>query len=190
MITLGITGGIGCGKTTICKILSLLDIPLFISDIEAKKLMVENHQIKTKLTTILGDKSYFPTGQLNKPYISNLIFNNPKTLELVNKVVHQATKDAFIKWKQQQTSSIVAYESALLFESNSNEIVDKVIYIKAPLEIRIKRVMLRDHISREKVMDRIKNQLDDKIKENKADYIIYNHNRLVIPQIINLINQI
>lgn len=188
MITLGITGGIGCGKTTICKALSLLDIPLFISDIEAKKLMTTNPIVQSKLISILGSDCYLRNGELNKPYISNLIFNNKDLLSQVNMVVHTETHNAFKDWKKKQKAEIIAYESALLFESNSNILVDKVIFIKAPLETRIKRVMKRDKISREKVLDRIKNQMDDKLKEEKSDYIIHNDNNLVIPQILKLIN--
>lgn len=188
MITLGITGGIGCGKTTICKALSLLDIPLFISDIEAKKLMTNNSIVRSKLIAILGEDSYLKNGGLNKPYISNLIFNNKEILSQVNNIVHSETHNAFKSWKERQKTSIIAYESALLFESNSNKLVDKVVFIKAPLETRIKRVMKRDKISREKVLDRIKNQMDDSLKEEKSDFIIHNDNDLVIPQILNLIN--
>ncbi|QZE15570.1 dephospho-CoA kinase [Halosquirtibacter laminarini] len=190
MITLGITGGIGCGKTTICKALRLLDIPIFISDIEAKKLMTFDPIVKNKLTSILGIEAYQEDGNLNKPYISNKIFHNQEILRKVNKVVHHATKESFKHWKQLQKNSIIAYESALLFESGSDKLMDKVIFIQAPLKTRIERVMKRDKISKEQVQARINNQMDEKKKEKRADYIINNHNQLIIPQLLKLIDTI
>lgn len=173
MKIIGLTGGIGSGKTTVAKIFSNYGVPVYNSDIEAKILTNNSQSIKKALTSLLG-KEIFKEGILDKKLLARLIFNDSVLLEKVNAIIHPEVANHFKKWAAIQTSPYILKEAAILFESGSYKHCDKVILVSAPMEERMRRVMDRDHISREEVEARMKNQWDDAKKMELADFIINN----------------
>lgn len=175
-IKLGITGGIGSGKSFFSKLLRERGIPVFDSDSEAKKLMITDNDIITSLKTLLGDNVYI-NGEINKMLLASYIFASVENASKVNAIVHPCVKKAFLRWTDENFSSgchIAAIESAILFESGFDDIVDRVVMVHAPLETRIARVMERDKTTRDKVIVRINSQMDDREKLSKSDFIIEN----------------
>lgn len=175
-VKLGVTGGIGSGKSYVSSSLRLRGIPVFDSDSEAKKLMLEDRVIVSSLKNLLGNDVYI-AGNLNKPLLASYIFSSPENALKVNSIVHPRVKQAFLRWADEcfmRGCNVVAIESAILFEAGFDDIVDSVVMINAPLEIRISRVMLRDNVTRDKVMERINSQMPDEEKMLKSDFIIVN----------------
>lgn len=175
-IKLGVTGGIGSGKSYVSSSLRLRGIPVFDSDSEAKKLMLEDKIIVSSLKGLLGDDVYI-AGNLNRQLLASYIFSSPDNALKVNSIVHPRVKQTFLKWADEcfmRGCNVVAIESAILFEAGFDDIVDRVVMINAPLEIRISRVMLRDNVTRDKVMERINLQMPDEEKMLKSDFIIMN----------------
>lgn len=175
-VKLGVTGGIGSGKSYVSSSLRLRGIPVFDSDSEAKKLMLEDRVIVSSLKDLLGNDVYI-AGNLNKPLLASYIFSSPENALKVNSIVHPRVKQTFLKWADEcfmRGCNVVAIESAILFEAGFDDIVDRVVMINAPLEIRISRVMLRDNVTRDKVMERINSQMPDEEKMLKSDFIIMN----------------
>jgi dephospho-CoA kinase len=190
MKKIGVTGGIGSGKTMVCRILEHIGYPIFYADLEAKQLMLENIELKKSIYTLLGDQSYIQN-ELNKPYISEQLFKNPTIREALNNLVHPAVFQAFETWSLLQKSNLVFNESALLFETNSFNRFDKTIVVTASLNTRIKRVKLRDQLTEENITQRIQAQLEDEEKIKLADFVINNNeNQLIIPQILEIVNQL
>ena len=194
MIRLGITGGIGSGKSVVSEILKIKGIPVYNADTEAKRLMVEDEELRHQLMQLLGDDIYFENGTLDKKKVASKIFSNPTLLQKVNQTVHPAVGKDFLRWEQnqaQQSKNIIAMESAILFESNLNMQFDKTLLVYAPLEVRVKRVMLRDAATLEQVQARIKNQSNEESKRSKADFVIENDNQqALLPQIKQVLSQI
>ncbi len=188
---IGITGGIGSGKSTVCSVFKTLNISVYNTDLWAKYLINNNEKIKTELIHLLGEKTYI-NNNYNKPYVAKLIFNDEKLLLGINNIVHSAVNLHFNEWhKKQKQAKYVIKESALIFESKINSLTDKIITVTAPEELRIKRVMQRDNLTKQQVEDRIKNQLSDDYKIANSDYVIYcDDNQLVIPQIMKIHNNI
>lgn len=172
MLRIGLTGGIGSGKTTVAEIFSDLKYPVYISDTRANLLINTDPQIKTALTEQFGKEIYSPEGSLNKKELANIIFQDKTALRFVNQTIHPRVLEDFIHWAEQQTNDMVVFESAILFEAGLEGYFDYIICIYAPLELRVKRVARRDHIAEEKVMERINNQMDDREKCRKSDFII------------------
>ena len=176
VIKIGITGGIGSGKSFFSSRLKEYGIPVFDSDSEAKKLMLVSPFIVSSLKSLLGDNVYID-GKLNKSLIADYIFSSPTNAHKINSIVHPCVKKEFLSWVNEHFNSgdrIVAIESAILFESGFDDIVDKVVTVYAPLELRISRVMKRDHTSREKVLERINSQMSDDERNQRADFVIEN----------------
>lgn len=176
LIKLGITGGIGSGKSFFSNLLRAKGVPVFDSDSEAKKLMVSDESIIFALKALLCDGVYVD-GKINKPMLASYIFSSSDNAEKINSIVHPCVKKAFLAWADECFRSghnIVAIESAILFESGFNDIVDKVVMVHAPFEVRVSRVMERDKTSKEKVMERIKSQMDDERKLSLSDFVIEN----------------
>ena len=176
VIKIGITGGIGSGKSFFSSRLKEYGIPVFDSDSEAKKLMLVSPFIVSSLKSLLGDNVYID-GKLNKSLIADYIFSSPTNAHKINSIVHPCVKKEFLSWVNEHFNSgdrIVAIESAILLESGFNDIVDKVVTVHAPLELRISRVMKRDHTSREKVLERINSQMSDDERNQRADFVIEN----------------
>jgi len=190
VIKLGVTGGIGSGKTSVCKVFSLLGIPVFSADEEAKEVMEVDAGIISKLNAIAG-KDLYAGGTLDRAELAKLIFNNRFMLEEVNSVVHPAVFSKFHEWVKERQAPYVIMEAAILFESGGSKMVDRIVTVTAPVEERIARVISRSNIAKEKVMERIKNQTSDSDKIKQSDYIIDNsENKMIIPAILNIHNDI
>ena len=187
MLKIGLTGGIGSGKTTVARVLEVLGIPVYYADEAAKDLMNKNELLKQQLIFYFGEATYFEDGQLNRKHLSSIVFANKEKLELLNSLVHPVTIADAQQWFSKQTSPYVVKEAALLFESGSAEGLDYVIGVTAPATLRIKRVMDRDHVTAEEVKRRMANQLDDGIKMKLCDFVLQNNEQqLLLPQVIQL----
>lgn len=182
MKTIGITGGIGSGKTVVATLLGVMGIPVYIADEESKKLTDSSPVIREQLTDLFGSDLYTPKG-LNRPLLASYIFGDPERLEKVNAIIHPEVNRHFLQWVKQQEGNLAAIESAILFESGFDRIVDVSLMVYAPQALRIERACRRSAISREEVERRIQSQLSDEIKKEKADYVIYNDDtQAIIPQ--------
>jgi dephospho-CoA kinase len=187
MLKIGITGGIGSGKTTVAKVFELLDIPVFYADDIAKKLMVEDHVLIQQIKTEFGEEAYFSDLTLNRKYISNLVFNNSNQLEKLNSFVHPAVFRAFDVWYSQQNAPYVLKEAALLFETNSYKQNHFNILVSCPLLLRIERVMKRDLVTKEQVLKRIAAQLPEETKQALADFQVQNNEQeFIITQVLKI----
>ncbi|WP_424000387.1 dephospho-CoA kinase [Maribacter sp. IgM3_T14_3] len=173
MMIVGLTGGIGSGKSTVAAMFKELDVPVYNSDDRAKYLMNTSIEIKEKLIALLGDEAY-ENGQLNRPFIAKKVFNDSELLANLNGIVHPVVRQDFLAWVKEQDSCYVIQETALLFENNSQNLYDRIIVVTAPKELRISRVLDRDNSTREQVMARINNQLDDEIKIKSSNFVIEN----------------
>lgn len=171
---IGLTGGIGSGKTTVAKMFQDLGVPVYIADEEAKKLNDTSKTIIKGLKKLLGGTIYSADGKLNRKKMASMIFNDAELLAKVNNLIHPEVAKHFEKWTALQTVPYVLKEAAILFESGSHKNCDKVILVTAPEEIRIKRVMNRDKVSREEVLSRMKNQWSEEEKRKLSDFIIEN----------------
>ena len=188
MKKIGITGGIGSGKTTVCKIFEILGIPIYYADERAKELIVHNPDIKSNIIKTFGEASYLEDGSYNRAHISNIVFKDKEKLQRLNQIVHPVVYQDGIQWHNAQKN--VPYtlkEAALLFEGKGYTLLDKVILVVAPLEIRLKRVMERDKMSEEAIRSRMNNQMPDAEKIKLADYIILNDGKApLVPQILKI----
>ena len=183
---LGVTGGIGSGKTTVCRIFRVLGVPVFVADNVARDLMSSDDEIRTQLNRIAG-KDLYLSGSLDRKELARLIFNRPDLLRKVNETVHPSVLRQFDNWATAAESPYVIMESAILFEAGADSLVDRVATISAPVEERIARVMGRNDLSREEVIGRINNQLEDEEREEQSYYIINNSdNEMIIPEILKI----
>ncbi len=186
MLKVGLTGGIGSGKTTIAHIFEVLGIPVYYADIEAKNLMNENAEIKQQIIYHFGVQSYVD-GFLNKPYISSIIFNNPQKLAIINSITHPITIANAELWMEQQKSPYAIKEAALIFEANAEKKLDSIIGVKSSVELRIKRVMQRDNITEKEVLAKMEKQMNEDEKMSRCNYIIENDEiQMLIPQVLEI----
>ena len=188
MKRIGITGGIGSGKTTVCEIFKSMGIHVYDADNKAKKLMNHNKALKAQIKSILGPAAYHRNGRLNRAFVASKIFADKKLLTKINKVVHPAVNQDALTWfKLLEKSPYALYEAALLVENGSYASFDKLIVVTAPEELRIERVMKRDKTSKAAVQARMKNQLPEKAKVKVADYIIVNDGKeSLIEQVVHV----
>jgi dephospho-CoA kinase len=183
---LGVTGGIGSGKTTVCRIFRVLGVPVFVADIEARRLLNTDTSIRKEIIAITGEDLY-STGELDRKELARLIFNKPELLRRVNASVHPAILRIFDEWAGKSEAPYVIMEAAILFEAKADVLVDRVAAISAPVEERIARVMGRNDLSREEVIERINNQLEDEEREEQSYYVINNaDNEMIIPEILKI----
>lgn len=183
---LGITGGIGSGKTTVCRIFRVLGVPVFVADVAARQLMNNDPAIRSEINKIAG-KDLYEGGELDRRELARLIFNEPDMLQKVNASVHPAVLREFEAWSSVIDAPYVIMEAAILFEARADRLVDRVISISAPVEERISRVMGRSEISREEVLERINNQMEDNEREEQSYYVINNaDNEMIIPEILKI----
>ena len=183
MLRVGLTGGIGSGKSIVAHIFKVLGIPVFDADVEAKKVMTEDEDLKEKIIEAFGKESYIE-GVLNRKYIASKVFNDPFQLEVLNALVHPATIAAAEKWFQQQNAAYVIKEAALLFEAGTTANLHYIIGVHAPTHIRIQRVMKRDNVGRQEGLTRMSRQIDEDIKMRLCDFIIVNdEQQMIIPQV-------
>jgi dephospho-CoA kinase len=191
MLKVAVTGGIGSGKSMVCSLFEKLCIPVFYADDVAKTLLDSDIEIREMLIKNFGTGIFDTNFKLNRTKFASIIFNNKKALSTTNEIVHPVVRKEFNSWAEHQNSPYVIQEAALIFESGQSEYFDKIITVSAPVEIRIERVMKRDNIAREKVLERIKNQLDEEIKCKQSDFIIVNDSKqMLLPQIINIHNNL
>ena len=173
MKIIGLTGGIGSGKTTIAKMFEKLGVPVYYADDEAKKLMNSSDKIKEKLIDLFGENTYI-NDVLNKEFIASIIFNDKSKLNEINSIVHPEVEKHFKNWTENQTSKYVIQENAIIFENSSQNRFDYIITVTAPDDVKIQRVIKRDHTSSKKVLERMRNQLDDKFKIKNSFFVINN----------------
>lgn len=179
MIRVGITGGIGSGKTFVCKKIEALGFPVYFCDDEAKRLMVEDENIVKGLVGLIGSDSYIMNEeqngiQLNKPVIAKYLFASSDNVQKVNSLVHPRVKADFLNWASRQKGKAVFMESAILFEAHFQDVVDRTILVTAPVDVRIERAMLRDHTSREQIESRMRQQQDGSAIASQVDYLVLN----------------
>lgn len=191
MIILGITGGIGSGKTTVTNIFSLMNIPIYIADIESKRITTSSPLVREKLIALFGAELYNGS-ELNKPLLASHIFSDKSKMQQVNAIIHPEVEKDFVLWlEKHQGAKIVMHEAAILFESGFDKLVDKTITVYTPYEERIKRTMKRDNITREEVIGRISNQMSDEKKKELSDFIIVNDNKhSLIEQVCTILKQL
>jgi len=187
MIKVGITGGIGSGKSTVCKVFRILGVPVFEADIVAKQLMNNDPALRKQLIHLFGSSVYQPDQTIDRKYLAGIVFSNPSLLSKLNEVVHPVVRKSFDEWCLNQHSVYVLHEAAILFESGFYKMMDKTITVATDETERIDRVVKRDHITVEMVRQRIKNQWNDEQRIKLADFVIGNNdNELIIPQIIEI----
>ena len=190
MLKIGITGGIGTGKSTISEIFALLGVPVYYADQAAKSLMVNNSNLKQQLISTFGTATFTNKGELDTKYIANKVFKDEKALKQLNALVHPAVLADFNKWCSQQHAPYILKEAALLMESGSYKQCDYTILVESPLALRIERLLRRDNSSEEQIKARIASQLPDEEKAKLANFLILNDEKhLLIPQIIALHTQ-
>lgn len=190
MLKIGLTGGIGSGKTTVAKVFEVLGIPVYYADEAAKQLMNEDEVLQQKIISVFGAAAY-TNGKLNRQYLSSLVFNNKENLELLNSLVHPATIADAAVWFSKQKSPYVLKEAALLFESGTAAGLDFVIGVTAPETIRMKRVMDRDGVTATEVKKRMQNQMEETIKMRLCDFVIHNNEQeMLTPQVLKLHEQL
>lgn len=186
MLRIGLTGGIGSGKSVVANIFKVLGIPVFDADTEAKLLMENDEQLALSIQKLFGEETYTDK-KLNRKYLANIVFDDPEKLEQLNSLVHPAAILAANTWMNLQTTPYVVKEAALLFESKSASYLDFIIGVSAPKTLRIKRVMERDNAPLEKVFARMSLQIDEEEKMKLCDFVIVNNEeQLVIPQVLRL----
>ncbi|QHS60104.1 dephospho-CoA kinase [Chitinophaga agri] len=191
MLKIGITGGIGSGKSTVAKIFALLGVPVYYADDAAKTIMQTDKLLIEQVKKHFGAQIYDANNVLDRAALGKIVFNDKDKLELLNSLVHPATIRHSDEWADQQTAPYVIKEAALLFESGSFQYLDKCIGVYAPQPLRIHRVMKRDNIGRADVLARMHKQIDDNIKMKLCDYIIRNDDQeMVIPQVLALHQQL
>lgn len=187
---LGITGGIGSGKSTVCRTFEILGIPVFYSDDVAREIMNTNDVLKTKLNAIVKQDVY-NSGLLDRQRLASLIFNDPDLLAEVNSLVHPYVFREFESWVDRQNTDYVILEAAILFEAHAESSVNRILAVTAPVEERIKRVISRNNMTRKQILDRIRNQISEKEMIERSDLIINNaENEMIIPQVIDIHNNI
>jgi dephospho-CoA kinase len=191
MYKVGITGGIGSGKSTVARIFESIGIPVYYADKEAKRLMNKNQSLKQDIRILLSNQAYHKNGRLNRKYIAERVFKDKALLEQLNNLVHPAVRNDFESWAELQESSYVLEESALVFEIEGQSYFDATILVIADKETRIERVIKRDKSNRNAVIDRMNNQLSDEIKIPLADHIVSNNgDKSLIEQVLKIHRQL
>jgi len=172
MIVIGLTGGIGAGKSTVANYFKELGVPVYIADDEAKRLMHSSKIVRQKIIAEFGSEAYIDNN-LNRPFIAAIVFNDKSKLTAISAIVHPSVSNSFKRWTGKQTAAYVLQENAVLFENNTAHKFDYIITVTAPVEERIKRVIKRDTTTRSGVLARMNNQLSDKEKIKKSDFVIH-----------------
>jgi len=186
-LAIGITGGIGSGKSTVCEVFKLLGVPVFEADIVAGKLINSDSEIRNNLIQFYGNEIYNSDKKINREKLANIIFNSDVELEKVNKVVHPVVRKEYMNWFKLQKTDYIIHEAAILIESGFYKMMDFTILVSAPEEIRIERVMRRNNLTRENVISRLAKQWPDTEKRKFATLELVNDiKNLLIPQIIEI----
>lgn len=190
-IRIGITGGIGSGKSVVARVLTAMGVPVYISDDEAKRLTLSDSDLRSGLTALVGDTLY-EGGVMHKEQLAAYLFASRENAARVNAVVHPAVKSDFRRWAEQRSHlPVVAIESAILIEAGFTDVVDRIVMVDAPLEVRIERAMQRDGATRAQIESRVRSQMDDEAKRSRSDYVIVNDGSTpLIPQLLSLLREI
>lgn len=190
MLRIGITGGIGSGKSTVAKIFETLGVPVYYADDAAKRIMNEDEELKQQIKQQFGEV-VFTNGKLNRKALAEIVFNDPVKLNQLNAIMHPATIADAERWMQKQTTPYAIKEAALIFESGAQEFLDYVIGVTAPAPLRIQRTMHRDDITKEEVTARMNRQMDESIKMKLCDFVLKNDEQeMLLPQVIALHNNL
>ena len=190
-IKVAITGGIGSGKSTVCRVFEAYGIPVYYSDIWARVLQENDPNIIEKIIKEFGHKAYTKDGKLNTEYISNIVFTTPSKLAILNSIVHYAVINHFEKWAEQQNTNLVLFESAIIFGNNLEHFFHKTIAVLSPEPIRIERVMRRSALSESQIVERIRRQMPEKEIQSKADFTIQNQEYIsVLLQIEDILSKL
>ncbi|MDA9773767.1 dephospho-CoA kinase [Saprospiraceae bacterium] len=188
---LAITGNLGSGKTTICKLFEVLGIPIYYSDKEAKKLMLQDKNLKKQIKDLLGNDAFHRNGRPNRKYIGSKIFSDKSLLASMNTLVHPAVRADYKRWREQQNAVFTLQESALTYEIGADKYMDATIVVYAPEEVLISRGMNRDGVSRAAIVARLAKQMDQKLKIKKADFTINNDGKsALIPQVYSIYKEL
>ncbi|MFD2999747.1 dephospho-CoA kinase [Pontibacter toksunensis] len=193
MLKIGITGGMGTGKTVVSRVFALLGVPVYDSDARAKWVMRHDEELRQELISAFGTEAFTTEGELNRAYISSIVFNNPQRLEQLNGLVHPHVRKDFTKWAASHTDKpYVLKEAALMYESEAWKQMDQIITVFAPMETRLKRLLRRDtHRTEEAIRAIISKQLSEEERMSRAEHIIYNDDQqLIIPQVLKLHEQL
>ena len=191
MKKIGLTGGIGSGKSTIAQVIKHIGYPVYIADKEAARLMDSHPDIRKDITERLGANCYTSEGHINKPVLAQIIFENKEALEEVNRIVHPRVMEAFEQWAAMQSTSLVFCETAILYESGLERYFDAIICVTAPEEVRVRRVMERDRCELKDVMARVRNQMDEDEKCQRANFVIYNDGEhMAVPQVLDVLHKL
>lgn len=186
-LKVGITGGIGSGKSTVCRMFKLLGAPVFEADVVAKQLLQTHPKIRKGLIHLFGEGIYLDNGSVDRKKLADIIFNDDVQLAKMNELVHPVVRSEFHEWVKQQNTPYVIHEAAILFESGFYKLMDFTILVSAPEEERIQRVVKRDGVSEQKVRERLVKQWTDAEKRKLADVeIINDNNNPVLPEIIQM----
>jgi dephospho-CoA kinase len=190
MLKIGITGGIASGKTTVCLLFEkLYQVPIYFADVRAKHIIEEDISVKNKIIELFGEGAYIKN-QYNKSYIASKVFKDKSLLQQLNQIVHPVVlADAQAFFIQHQHEKYILYESAIMFESKSYLLMDKIILVTAPLELRIERAIKRDQISKEEVLQRVQNQMTEDEKIKQSDFVITNDGKKNLETQIRTIHQ-
>ena len=186
MLKIGLTGGIGSGKSTVASIFEVLGIPVYYADDAAKKLMNTDQNLQKQIIKHFGIDSYI-NGKLNRPFLAEAVFSDPVKTKLINSIIHPATIADAEKWFRERQGPYAVKEAALIFEANAEKNLDLIIGVSATYELRLQRVMLRDGINKEAVEIRMQNQMDENKKMESCDFVLNNNEKeLLIPQVLAL----
>lgn len=188
MKVIGLTGGIGSGKSTVARMFELLNVPVYYADQEAKRLMTSSADLKLGIRQLFGEGAYI-NDRLNRGYIADIVFRDKEKLKALNALVHPEVRKDFLHWVDIQDAPYVIQENPLIFEKNDQGSFDKVIVVTADKEVRIQRIIERDGLSKDQVLDRMANQLDDAKKTELADFLIYNETLANTKIQVNAIHQ-
>jgi dephospho-CoA kinase len=188
MLKVGLTGGIGSGKSTVAQIFEVLSVPVYYADIAARELMNNDPELKEKIIASFGSDAY-KDGELNRKFIGSIVFKDTEKLNLLNSIVHPVTIRHSAEWMKSQKAPYAIKEAALIFEAGIEKYLDYVIGVTAPEDLRIQRVVERDQVTAEKVQDRLRHQMDEKEKISRCNFVIVNDGKLaLLPQVL-LIHQ-
>lgn len=176
MVRIGLTGGIGCGKSYVARLLEKRGIPVYDSDSEAKRLSDSSVDIRNRLIALTGIGNLYADGMLNRKLLAEYLFESKENARAVENIIHPVVKADFINWAANQKASISAIESAILFESGFTDVVDYIVVVDAPMELRIDRCVNRDSTTKERVLERIAAQMSQEEKCALADFVIFNDN--------------
>lgn len=191
MLRVGLTGGIGSGKTTVARIFEVMGIPVYYADLEARRLMNEDPTLRSGIIDAFGKEAYDSDGKLDRPYIASIVFNQPDKLSLLNSLTHPATIRDAERWMKDQSTPYAIKEAALIFESGSDQYLDFVIGVQSPLALRINRIIVRDKITEDEVMIRMRRQMNEEEKMKKCDMVVVNDEEsFLIPQVLKIHEQL